>query len=207
MRFVVSVCILVVLLGLGTANGQGENIPRISVIISGDDIASNDVLYDFADKIDLDGIAALASAHQEAMIPSELLHARLPQPVSGWTQTDTDHGQLSWTGGIMFSMAEADYAKTGADATLQVLYYDSVNEASGPWAGWWAGWGFDFENSEGYARSGTYKGHPTWETRDKQGNAGVVAIGLAPGTQIPELNPALALMAFSALVLLGKKLF
>ncbi len=126
-----------ILISSGTVFAQQkEKGPRVIVVIQGDYIKSNDILFQYANAMDLDGIDALAVGHPNDMIPFSDLVAKLPDPLSGWIG-ETPSGMQMTTPGGSYSFASEDYSKDGADDEVSVIIYDTVQNEFGPWYGLW----------------------------------------------------------------------
>ncbi len=170
---------------------------RMAVFIEGDDIGSNQILFDYAKAMNLAAIEALGKAYPGSAVPFAELIKKLPEPLSGWTGDEPEGGQIT-VPGLSYSFAQRDYHKSGAEDDVSVIIYDTMEQQAGPWYGVWAGWGFSWETTEGYARSTTVSGYPAWETRDYKDNSGVLAIGLVLAP-VPEAG----MMALATLISAG----
>jgi len=183
--FATMLLVLSGLLCIGSVLGQGEPVgARMMIIVTGSDIPANDILYAYADKMDLHAIEGLARAHPDEEIPFQDLIAKLPDALAGWTAADPTGMNMEMMG-MKYSFGSRDYDKDGADDSVTVVIYDTTNQTLGPWAGFWYG-KFQYQSSEGYGKWTTYKGYPAWEQRTYDGNEGTLVIGLAPTSPIPE---------------------
>jgi len=95
------------------------------------------------------------------------LMAYLPDAPAGWTAEEgtgaswaIDEGQWTW--------ATREYAK--GDAQASILIQDSAYQEVGYWESWDSL--VAFETSEGYYKSGTVSGHPSWEYFTKPASYG-----------------------------------
>ena len=95
------------------------------------------------------------------------LMAYLPDAPAGWTAEEgtgaswtLDEGQWTW--------ATREYEKGDARATI--LIQDSAYQEVGYWESWDSL--VAFESSEGYYKSGTVSGHPSWEYFTKPASYG-----------------------------------
>jgi hypothetical protein len=156
---------------------------RMIVLASGNDMASNDILYQYMDTVDLGALEALAAAHGE-VIPFQDLIPHLPDALPGWSAGDPD-GMMMSMGEVSYSLATRDYEKDGAEDDVEVIIWDTLNQQMGPWYVFWYG-AYSFETSEGYARTTTYKGRPAWEQRDYSDNSGTLVVGLDFAQPVPE---------------------
>jgi len=170
---------------------------RMAVFVEGDDIDSNQILFDYVKAMNLGAIEALDKAHQGAAVPFAELIAKLPEPLAGWTGDEPD-GALVSAMGFTYSLGERNYEKTGAEDDVTVVIYDTMGQQAGPWFAVWMGWGFSYETTEGYGKTTTVSGYPAWETRDYSSKSGLLAVGLALAP-IPETG----LIAFATLILGG----
>lgn len=100
-------------------------------------------------------------------VPFATLLSYLPGAPAGWTADEpagatwtADEGQWTW--------ATREYTKGDARATI--LIQDSAYHEVGYWESWDSL--VAFETSEGYYRSGTVSGHPSWEVFTKPASYG-----------------------------------
>ena len=92
----------------------------------------------------------------------------LPNAPAGWTADDPS-GMTSQYQGGSWSMATRDYTNAANDtikATVMIMdsaYYD---------VGAWAAWGTyqEVQTTDGYWKSGTVSGYPSWESYTKSDN-------------------------------------
>lgn len=100
----------------------------------------------------------------------------LPTVPAGWTADDPTGMTNQYQGGS-WSMAMREYTNVANDnirATVTIMdsaYYD---------VGAWGAWGTyqEIQSTEGYWKSGTVGGYPSWETYDKKGNSYGTWIGI-----------------------------
>jgi hypothetical protein len=100
-------------------------------------------------------------------VPFATLISYLPGAPAGWTADEpagatwtVDEGQWTW--------ATREYAKGDAQATI--LIQDSAYQEVGYWESWDSL--VAFETSEGYYKSSTVSGHPSWEYFTKPASYG-----------------------------------
>ena len=100
-------------------------------------------------------------------VPYATLMTYLPGAPAGWTAGEPagaswiiEDGQWTW--------ATREYTK--GDATAAVLIQDSAYYDVGYWESWDSL--VSFETTEGYYRSGTVSGHPSWEFFSKPASYG-----------------------------------
>ncbi len=184
MRYLIGILALVAIGStVAPSWAQEPAAARMIVLCSGNDIASNDILYQYMDTIDLSALEALANS-QEEVIPFQDLIPHLPDALPGWSAGDPD-GMLVSMGEVSYSLASRDYDKDGAEDDVNAIIWDTLNQEMGPWYVFWYG-AFSFETSEGFARSTTYKGHSGWEQRDYSDNSGALVVGLGFSEPVPE---------------------
>ncbi len=159
---------------LVTAN-EGQDA-RIVVMVNGDSISSNHVLFQYMDGMDLPALKRLAAASWNQPVDYNDLISHLPTPMSGWIGLDPS-GMLMNTGEGEFSFATREYHKDGADDEVKAVIWDTRNQEMGPWFVYWSG-AHAWESTEGYMRSTTYKGYEAWESRDYGDQSGVLTVGL-----------------------------
>jgi len=174
---------LVILSGTGLANEEKKGA-RIIVVIQGDYTKSNDILFDYGNAMDLDGINSLAVGHPNGAVPFSDLIGKLPDPLPGWTADDPTGMQMATPTGS-YSFAQRDYYKEGADDQVSIVIYDTVQNQFGPWYALWYS-AYSWESTEGYGRFTKVKGYPAWEVREYSDNSGYLAIGVGTGTQVSE---------------------
>jgi hypothetical protein len=99
--------------------------------------------------------------------PFATLITYLPGAPAGWTAEEpagaswtVEDGQWTW--------ATREYTK--GDATATVLIQDSAYYDVGYWEAWDSF--VSFETTDGYYRSGTVSGHPSWEVFSKPASYG-----------------------------------
>ncbi len=194
--------LLSVAVGTGALVSAQEAVgARMAVFINGDDIDSNQILFDYAAAMNLAAIEALDKAHPGEAVAFTLLIAKLPDPLAGWTGDDPSGAKIDMMG-VSYSFAQRDYTKSEAEDSVSVIIYDTMSQQAGPWFGIWQGWGFSWETTEGYARSTTVFGYPAWETRDYDGKSGLLAIGLAVAP-IPEGGFTIAFAVIALIAMAG----
>jgi hypothetical protein len=100
-------------------------------------------------------------------VPFATLITYLPGAPAGWTAEEpagaswtVEDGQWTW--------ATREYTK--GDATATVLIQDSAYYDVGYWEAWDSF--VSFETTDGYYRSGTVSGHPSWEVFSKPASYG-----------------------------------
>ena len=89
----------------------------------------------------------------------------LPAALSGWT-ADEPQGFMNTVESGSWSMASRDYTKDTARANVGIMdsaYYE---------VGWFSAWKgiYNYESTEGYAKTTTIKGYPALETHSKSSN-------------------------------------
>lgn len=174
---------------------------RMIVFVSGTSIASNEILFQYADRMDLKAIESLGKAHEGA-VPFATMIPYLPSALAGWTAGEPQ-GMFMDMGTTSYSFATNEYTKDGADDDVTVIIWDTVNQQIGPWYAFWYGI-ISFETTEGYARSTTYKGYPAWEQRTYEDNSGGLAIGLSLAP-VPEIGGAFWFVASLFVVYTAKR--
>jgi hypothetical protein len=96
-----------------------------------------------------------------------LLKPFLPAAPAGWTAQDPDGSNIADLD-TTWSIASRSYSG-GSDRQADVSVMDSAYFDVGAWTGW-AGLSAA-TTADGYVRSGTVAGYPTWESYDKSSNS------------------------------------
>jgi len=164
--------------------------------------SSNQVLFDYVDKMDLAGIHALAQAHQAELIPPAELLAKLPAPLAGWAWA-MPGGQYSVINQTL-AVALGLYLK-GTIMSYTEMAQVGIHHQVGGWStGEW-----DEEAGEppegvkwdaGYPKELTVQGYPAMETRSSGENlggefeemnldaVGMLWVGLGTEAPVPEIS-------------------
>jgi hypothetical protein len=89
----------------------------------------------------------------------------LPGPPSGW-EADDAFGMTQTFGEWSWSQASRRYTNTATDESVDVFIFDSAYYYG---FGWWLTWedAYEYESTEGYARSITFEGYPAWKLYDE----------------------------------------
>ena len=198
--------ILVLSVGIFTMHNALAEEPmgaRMIVMIDGSDIASNQILYQYMDLVDLNALISLANAHETKAVPFGDLISQLPEPMSGWTGDKPD-GMLLNMGTFAYSFGSRDYTKDGAEDDVTVMLWDTVGEQMGPWFAFWYG-AMSIETTEGFIKHGTYKGYNSVEQRTYADNSGNLIVGLSMAP-MPEIGSIVVLSGLLSLVyVFGKR--
>ena len=193
-RLVLPLCV-VLMATIVPSFAEEAPVSRMLVMISGQPIPSMNVLYQYADAMDLGAIENLAKDKPTEIIPFQDLIAHLPQPLQGWT-ADVPEGMILSTGTYSYSFATDEYERTGGEDAVTVVIWDTVGEQMGPWFAFWYASGFYYENQDGYLKAISYKGYRGVEQRDHTDNSGHLVLGLVKEAPIPEIG-ALGIIALA----------
>lgn len=89
----------------------------------------------------------------------------LPDTPSGW-EADEAFGMTQTLQGFSWSQASRDYTHKTTDEYVDVVIFDSAYYTG---FGWLAAWeyAFEWESTDGYARTITFEGYPAWKIYDK----------------------------------------
>ena len=92
----------------------------------------------------------------------------LPDPPSGW-EADEAFGMTQTLQEFSWSQASRDYTHKTTDEYVDVAIFDSAYYTG---FGWFAAWeyAFEWESTDGYARTITFEGYPAWKIYDKPDN-------------------------------------
>lgn len=195
---------LAILISFGSGVSAQQTVgARMIAAISGNDIASNDVLFQFADLMDLSALESLTQSQGGQAVDFNILISHLPSPPAGWTAGEPQ-GMLVSTVAGSYSFASRDYNRDGAEDEVTVVIWDTANQQMGPWYAFWYGI-ISYETTEGYARSTIYKGYPAWETRTYEDESGALVIGVSTTSPIPEVGYVIWVAAGLAAVALGRR--
>jgi len=108
-----------------------------------------------------------AAAGSVSAVPFATLIPFLPGAPAGWTAEEPSGASLVVEDG-QWTFASREYTK--GDAVAAVLIQDSAYYDVGYWESWDSF--VSFETTEGYYRSGTVGGHPSWEFFSKPATYG-----------------------------------
>lgn len=197
--------VLVLSVGIFTMHNALAEEPmgaRMIVMIDGSDIASNQILYQYMDLVDLNALISLSNAHETKAVPFGDIISQLPEPISGWTG-DTPDGMLLNMGTFAYSLSSRDYTKDGAEDDVTVMIWDTVGEQMGPWFAFWYG-GMSIETNELFIKHGTYKGYNSVEQRVYADNSGYLLVGLSMAP-IPEIGSIVVLSGLLSLIYVFRK--
>ena len=122
-------------------------------------------------------IGSVSGEEDLGPVSYKVLLSFLPGDPSGW-EGDDPYGQTLSFGEGEFSAASKTYTKSGTDGeiTADVMITDYATDMMG-WNGVWGGQ-FEWESTEGYAKSGTLQGFASWEAYDKESNDYTTLVGL-----------------------------
>jgi len=122
-------------------------------------------------------IGSVSGEEDEGAVNYEVLLNFLPEDPSGW-EGDDPYGQTFSFGEGKWSMATKTYTKSGTDGeiTADVAITDYAANIIG-WNGVW-GANFEWESTEGYAKSGILQGFTSWEVYDKESNEYTILVGV-----------------------------
>ncbi len=170
----------------GTASDQ-EGDPRIIVKIDtdGKPITSIDILYHYANAIDLSGLQALIAANPGNLVPHTELLTKLPSPLDGWVAGDKNSRAASWQDEPYCSAAHY-YHRQDPPETIHIIAWDTMGKKYGPWYAYWGGQYPWDQPGEGYAKIVTYEELPAWETWNYQNSQGSLRIGILSGIPVSE---------------------
>ena len=124
--------------------------------------------------------ASMALASEEATA-TEAVHFStliefLPDAPSGW-DGEEPFGMMYTIQEGTWSMATESYTKSGADETnAEVGVMDSAFYQVG-WLAAWQGF-YEWESTEGYAKTTTVKGYPAWEAYTKDSGEYTLFVGI-----------------------------
>ena len=148
---------------------------RVIVLLVADRSESNEVLFDYAKTMDLNGIADLDHAYPKEIPFAEFI-SRLPKALEGWEEGAAYGMSVSLMTGSA-SFATCTYAKGEEQVTVTI--WDTMNAAQGPWTEIVPAGNVDVESPEGYVRYGTVEGYPGCEVRNHGEKSGVLIIALS----------------------------
>jgi hypothetical protein len=97
----------------------------------------------------------------------------LPNAPAGWTAEDPQGATLTTQEGA-YSFASREY--TSGDKRATITIWDSAYFNIGGWDLWTAN--YQYSSTDGYWRTGTVGGYPSWESYDKSSNAYSTWVGV-----------------------------
>jgi len=154
---------------------------RVIVLLVADRSESNEVLFDYAKTMDLNGIADLDDAYPKEIPFAEFI-SRLPKALAGWEKGAAYGMSVSLTTGSA-SFATCTYTKGEEQVTVTI--WDTMNAAQGPWTEIMPAGNVDIESAEGYVRYRTVEGYPGCEVRNHGEKSGLLIIALTALTSQP----------------------
>lgn len=107
-------------------------------------------------------------------IDFNLLIPFLPNAPAGWTAEDPDGMTMTFQEGS-YTTASRSYS-SGDEKRATVSIMDSAYYAVGGWEMW--GRQFEMTTTDGYLKTGTVAGFPSWETYDKNSKSYGTMVGL-----------------------------
>ena len=154
---------------------------RVIVLLVADRSESNEVLFDYARTMDLNGIADLDHAYPKEIPFAEFI-SRLPKALAGWEKGAAYGMSVSLTTGSA-SFATCTYTKGEEQVTVTI--WDTMNAAQGPWTEIMPAGNVDIESAEGYVRYRTVEGYAGCEVRNHGEKSGLLIIALTALTSQP----------------------
>jgi hypothetical protein len=107
-------------------------------------------------------------------IDFNLLIPFLPNAPAGWTAEDPDGMTMNYQDGSWTTASRSYSSGDEKQATVSII--DSAYYAVGGWEAW--GRQFEMTTTDGYLKTGTVAGFPSWETYDKNSKSYGTWVGL-----------------------------